>query len=45
MPNSLATNIPISKAGVEAHLEGVVVANNIIEEIKGTQKRYKFTVR
>ena len=39
------TNIPISKAGVEAHLEGVVVANNIIEEIKGTQKRYKFTGR
>ncbi len=39
------TNIPISKAGVEAHLEGIVVANNIIAEIKGTEKRYKFTGR
>ena len=39
------TNIPISKAGVEAHLEGIVVANNIISEIQGTGKRYKFTGR
>ena len=39
------TNIPISKAGVEAHLEGVIVANNIISEISGTNERYEFTGR
>ncbi|MDE1862201.1 MAG: FAD-dependent oxidoreductase [Thaumarchaeota archaeon] len=39
------TNLPISKAGVEAHLEGVVVANNIAAEIKGTSERYLFTGR
>ena len=39
------TNIPISKAGVEAHLEGIVVANNIVGEITGTEQKYKFTGR
>lgn len=39
------TNLPISKAGVEAHLEGIVVANNIAAEIKGTSERYLFTGR
>ena len=39
------TNIPISKAGVEAHLEGVVVANNIAAEITGTEQKIKFTGR
>lgn len=39
------TNIPISKAGVEAHLEGIVVANNIVGEITGTGQKYKFTGR
>ena len=39
------TNLPISKAGVEAHLEGIVVANNISAEIKGTSERYLFTGR
>ena len=39
------TNIPISKAGVEAHLEGMVVANNITAEITGTEQKIKFTGR
>ncbi len=39
------TNIPISKAGVEAHLEGIVVANNIAAEITGTEQKIKFTGR
>lgn len=40
-----ATNIPISKAGVEAHLESVVVANNMISEFRGLGERYEFTGR
>lgn len=40
-----ATNIPISKAGVEAHLESVVVASNMISEFKGSGDRYEFTGR
>ena len=39
------TNLPISKAGVEAHLEGIVVANNIAAEIKGSSDRFLFTGR
>ena len=39
------TDIPTSKAGVEAHLEGIVVASNIIGDIHGTGKNYKFTGR
>lgn len=40
-----ATNIPISKAGVEAHLEAIVVANNMISKIKGYPDNYEFTGR
>lgn len=39
------TNIPISKAGVEAHLQGIVVANNIVEDYVGGTDRYLFTGR
>ena len=39
------TNLPISKAGVEVHLEGIVVANNIAAEINGTERKYRFTGR
>lgn len=39
------TNIPISKAGVEAHLQGIVVANNIIEDYVGGTDKYLFTGR
>ncbi len=39
------TNLPISKAGVEAHLEGIVVANNIAAEINGMERKYRFTGR
>ncbi len=40
-----ATNIPISKAGVEAHLESIVVAKNVISEMRGNSERYEFTGR
>ena len=40
-----ATNIPISKAGVEAHLESIVVAKNIVSEMRGNSERYEFTGR
>lgn len=40
-----ATNLPISKAGVEAHLEAIVVANNIVSEMNGSSDRYEFTGR
>lgn len=40
-----ATNIPISKAGVEAHLESIVVAKNVVSELKGYSERYEFTGR
>ncbi len=39
------TNIPISKAGVEAHLQGIVVASNIIEDYVGGTDKYLFTGR
>lgn len=39
------TNIPISKAGVEAHLQAIVVANNIVEDLRGGADRYLFTGR
>lgn len=39
------TNIPISKAGVEAHLQAIVVANNIIEDLIGGADKYLFTGR
>lgn len=40
-----ATNIPVSKSGVEAHLEAVVVASNITSELRGLSDRYEFTGR
>ncbi len=39
------TNIPISKAGVEAHLQGIVVAENIASELSGSSERCLFTGR
>lgn len=40
-----ATNIPISKAGVEAHLQAIVVANNMLSEMRGLSDRFEFTGR
>ncbi len=40
-----ATNLPISKAGVEAHLEAIVVAKNMISQMHGTGEKYEFTGR
>lgn len=40
-----ATDLPISKAGVEAHLEAEVVAKNMISQMQGTGERYEFTGR
>ncbi len=39
------TNIPISKAGVEAHLEGIVVGENIVSDITGNNVKALFTGR
>jgi sulfide:quinone oxidoreductase len=39
------TNIPISKAGVEAHLQGIVVAENIRNDIVGSGVKALFTGR
>lgn len=40
-----ATAIPISKAGVEAHLQGVIVAENVASELFGTGEKLLFTGR
>lgn len=40
-----ATDIPISKSGVEAHLEAVVVSGNMASEMRGISDRYEFTGR
>lgn len=40
-----ATNIPISKAGVEAHLQAIVVANNMMSGMRGAMDSYEFTGR
>ncbi len=40
-----ATNIPISKAGVEAHLQGIIVAENMASEMYGTGESFLFTGR
>ncbi len=40
-----ATDIPISKSGVVAHLESVIVANNIFSEIEGMSEKYGYTGR
>lgn len=39
------TNIPTSKAGVEAHLQAIAVANNIMEDLRGGIDKYLFTGR
>jgi sulfide:quinone oxidoreductase len=38
-------NIPTSKAGVEAHLEGIVVANNLTMNVTGEGAKHFFTGR
>jgi sulfide:quinone oxidoreductase len=40
-----ATNIPISKSGVVAHLQSVVVAHNIVAEINGSQDFVEYNGR
>jgi sulfide:quinone oxidoreductase len=40
-----ATNIPISKSGVVAHLQAGVVAHNIVSEIKGHDGKKAFNGR
>lgn len=40
-----ATNIPISKSGVVAHLEAKVVANNIVSEIQGADVEFGYNGR
>ena len=40
-----ATNIPISKTGVTAHLEAIVATNNIISSIRGDARLYKYNGR
>jgi len=40
-----ATNIPVSKTGVTAHLEAVVAAGNIASSIRGRGQLYKYNGR
>jgi sulfide:quinone oxidoreductase len=40
-----ATDIPVSKSGVVAHLQSVVVAHNIVSEIRGTQDMLEYNGR
>jgi sulfide:quinone oxidoreductase len=40
-----ATNIPISKSGVVAHLQAGTVSMNIESEIKGNSERYEYSGR
>ncbi|HKT22382.1 MAG TPA: FAD/NAD(P)-binding oxidoreductase [Nitrososphaerales archaeon] len=40
-----ATDIPVSKSGVVAHLQSVVVAHNIVSEIRGTQDELEYNGR
>jgi sulfide:quinone oxidoreductase len=40
-----ATDIPVSKTGVTAHLEAIVAANNIISSIRERAKVYKYNGR
>ena len=40
-----ATDIPVSKTGVTAHLEAIVAANNIISSIRKTAKLYRYNGR
>jgi len=40
-----ATDIPVSKTGVTAHLEAIVAANNIVASIRGRNELYKYNGR
>jgi sulfide:quinone oxidoreductase len=40
-----ATNIPVSKSGVVAHLQSVVVAHNIVSEINGSPDLLQYNGR
>jgi sulfide:quinone oxidoreductase len=40
-----ATNIPVSKTGVTAHLESIVAANNIVASIRGKREVYMYNGR
>ncbi len=40
-----ATNIPVSKTGVTAHLEAIVAANNISSAVHQAHELYKYTGR
>jgi len=40
-----ATNIPVSKSGVVAHLQSVVVAHNIVAEINGSKDMLEYNGR
>ena len=40
-----ATNIPVSKSGVVAHLQSVVVAHNIVAEINGSRDMLEYNGR
>lgn len=40
-----ATDIPVSKTGVTAHLEAIVATNNIISSIHGDARLYKYNGR
>jgi sulfide:quinone oxidoreductase len=40
-----ATDIPISKSGVVAHLEAIVAAKNVLADIEGTGVEYCYTGR
>jgi sulfide:quinone oxidoreductase len=40
-----ATDVPVSKTGVTAHLEAIVAANNIVSSIRGRGQTYKYNGR
>jgi sulfide:quinone oxidoreductase len=40
-----ATNIPVSKTGVTAHLEAMVAASNIVSSVRGRGQLYKYNGR
>jgi len=40
-----ATNIPVSKTGVTAHLEAIVATNNVVSWIRGKKELYKYNGR
>lgn len=40
-----ATDIPVSKSGVVAHLQSVVVAHNIVSEVRGTSDELEYNGR